>query len=65
VYLNATGFLCIRQDPELKDIRKHNVSEFGDPLDDTQVHPEDYELACKMATDVLELDEEDIHDNHP
>ena len=30
-----------------------------DPLDDTRIHPEDYELARKMATDALELDEED------
>jgi len=65
VYLNATGFLRIHQDPELKDIRKHDVSEVGDPLDDTRVHPEDYELARKMATDALELDEEDVHDDHP
>lgn len=36
-----------------------------DPLDDTRIHPEDYELARKMATDALELDEEDIHDEHP
>src|SRR5882724_955204 len=43
----------------------HNVSEVGDPLDDTQVHPEDYELSCKMVTDALELNEEDIHDDHP
>jgi transcription elongation factor SPT6 len=37
-----------------------------DPLDDTHIHPEDYELARKMAaTDALDLDEEDIHDEHP
>jgi transcription elongation factor SPT6 len=65
VYMNAAGFLRIRQDPELRDIRKHNVSEVGDPLDDTRVHPEDYELARKMATDALELDDEDVHDDHP
>ncbi|KAF8576398.1 transcription elongation factor Spt6 [Ramaria rubella] len=65
VYLNAAGFLRIRQDPELRDIRKHDVSEVGDPLDDTRVHPEDYELARKMATDALELDDEDVHDDHP
>ena len=36
----------------------------GDPdsdyLDNTRVHPEDYELGRKMAADALELDEEDI-----
>ncbi|KIY51704.1 hypothetical protein FISHEDRAFT_6588, partial [Fistulina hepatica ATCC 64428] len=36
-----------------------------DPLDGTRVHPEDYDLARKMATDALELDEEDVHDEHP
>ena len=35
-----------------------------DPLDDTRIHPEDYELARKMATDALELDDEDYHDKH-
>lgn len=65
VYLNAAGFLRIHQDPDLKDIRKHNIGEVGDPLDDTRVHPEDYELARKMATDALELDDEDVHDDHP
>lgn len=34
-------------------------------MDDTRIHPEDYELARKMATDALELDEEDVHDEHP
>lgn len=36
----------------------------ADPLDDTRVHPEDYDLARKMATDALEMDEEDVHDYH-
>ena len=31
-----------------------------DFLDNTRVHPEDYEIATKMASDALELDEEDI-----
>lgn len=34
-------------------------------MDDTRIHIEDYDLARKMATDALELDEEDIHDEHP
>jgi len=63
--MNAAGFLRIRQDSDYRSIRKQDASEVGDPLDDTRVHPEDYELARKMATDALELDEEDIHDNHP
>jgi transcription elongation factor SPT6 len=32
----------------------------SDPLDNTRVHPEDYELGRKMAADALDLDEEDI-----
>ena len=32
----------------------------SDPLDNTRVHPEDYELGRKMAADALELDEEDV-----
>ena len=32
----------------------------ADYLDNTRVHPEDYELGRKMAADALELDEEDI-----
>ncbi|KAL2823506.1 SH2 domain-containing protein [Aspergillus cavernicola] len=32
----------------------------ADPLDNTRVHPEDYDIARKMAADALELDEEDI-----
>ena len=31
-----------------------------DPLDNTRVHPEDYDLARKMATDALDKDEEDF-----
>lgn len=31
-----------------------------EPLDNTRVHPEDYELGRKMAADALELDEEDV-----
>ncbi|KIJ44055.1 hypothetical protein M422DRAFT_60198 [Sphaerobolus stellatus SS14] len=61
VYMNAAGFLRIRQDSDIRSIRKQDV-EVGDPLDDTRVHPEDYELARKMATDALEYDEDDIHE---
>ena len=32
----------------------------SDYLDNTRVHPEDYDLGRKMAADALELDEEDI-----
>jgi transcription elongation factor SPT6 len=32
----------------------------ADPLDNTRIHPEDYDLARKIAADALELDEEDV-----
>lgn len=70
IFLNAAGFLRIRQDPDYKEPKNRssgtaNYTNSPDPLDDTRVHPEDYELARKMATDALELDEEDIHGEHP
>lgn len=52
VFTNCASFLyidCEETDPEA-----------GDPLDNTRIHPEDYELARKMAADALDLDEEDI-----
>ena len=66
IFLNAAGFLRIIQDRETKPGKYRPDDENApDPLDDTRIHPEDYELARKMATDALELDEEDIHDEHP
>ncbi|PSR77343.1 hypothetical protein PHLCEN_2v7944 [Hermanssonia centrifuga] len=68
IFLNAAGFLRITQDPEVPKPPKNRHGEdadIPDPLDSTRIHPEDYELARKMATDALELDEEDIHDEHP
>lgn len=67
--MNAAGFLRITQDTDYKEPRNRNAnfdySNSPDPLDDTRIHPEDYELARKMATDALELDEEDVHGEHP
>jgi transcription elongation factor SPT6 len=37
--------------------RKRNVDETYDVLDDTRIHPEDYDLARKMAADALEVDD--------
>ncbi|KAL6300573.1 SH2 domain-containing protein [Sparassis latifolia] len=67
IFLNAAGFLRIIQDAETKPPKnRHNEDvDVPDPLDNTRIHPEDYELARKMATDALELDEEDIHEEHP
>ncbi|KAI6041933.1 helix-hairpin-helix motif-domain-containing protein [Pisolithus marmoratus] len=66
IFLNAAGFLCISQDVDVKPTKNHHaVVNRPDPLDDTHIHPEDYELVQKMVTDALELDEEDIHGEHP
>ena len=67
IFLNAAAFLRILQDSEPRPTKNRHGEEIDvpDPLDGTRVHPEDYELARKMATDALELDEEDIHDEHP
>ncbi|KAJ3999147.1 transcription elongation factor SPT6 [Lentinula boryana] len=66
IFLNAAGFLRITQEQDdLKTKHRMDDEQAPDPLDDTRIHPEDYELARKMATDALELDEEDIHDEHP
>lgn len=35
-----------------------------DPLDQTRIHPEDYEFAQKMCQDALDLDAEDVADQH-
>ena len=51
VWTNAASFLYLSFDPAERD------SEY---LDNTRIHPEDYDIARKMAADALELDEEDI-----
>lgn len=51
VWNNCASFLFI-------DYEAGNPA--SDPLDNTRVHPEDYELGRKMAADALELDEEDV-----
>ena len=51
VFVNCASFLRIDgdwNDPE------------ADYLDCTRVHPEDYEIARKMAADAMEIDEEDV-----
>jgi transcription elongation factor SPT6 len=51
VWNNCASFLSIEYD---------SSSAQSDYLDNTRVHPEDYELGRKMAADALELDEEDV-----
>ncbi|KAH8833649.1 transcription elongation factor Spt6 [Flagelloscypha sp. PMI_526] len=62
IYLNAAGFLRIMPNEDF------NVGDEGiqpDPLDESRIHPEDYEIARKMAADAMDLDEEDVQDQHP
>lgn len=72
VWLNSAAFLRIPQNLESrsymtseKSSDKVDFSEMPDPLDGTRLHPQDYELARKMAIDALEVDEEDYIDDHP
>ncbi|KAI1443319.1 transcription elongation factor Spt6 [Annulohypoxylon stygium] len=51
VWNNCASFLYIEYDA---------TNPTSEPLDNTRVHPEDYELGRKMAGDALELDEEDV-----
>lgn len=51
VWNNSASTLMLEYDPTEPE------SEY---LDNTRIHPEDYDIARKMAADALELDEEDI-----
>ncbi|KAK5942448.1 Transcription elongation factor spt6 [Knufia obscura] len=50
-------------------LRFESTDDAAEFLDNTRIHPEDYDIARKMAADALELDEEDIvaetRDNGP
>lgn len=65
IFENVAGFLCI--DNDLNDFRldkDDSPSEQAEPLDMTRIHPEDYEFAQKMCQDALDLDAEDVADQH-
>ena len=51
VWTNCASFLYIPYD---------EADNAFDYLDNTRIHPEDYDIARKMAADALEMDEEDI-----
>lgn len=51
VWNNCASFLYVEYDSSMPD---------ADYLDNTRIHPQDYELARKMAADALGLDEEDV-----
>lgn len=60
IFYNCAGFLRIKQD----DLRASRDTD-PDILDDTRIHPEDYDVARKMAADAQELDEEDLAGQPP
>ena len=64
IFLNAAGSLRIPNDFDLRAVKNRCTDDdIQDPLDATRIHPEDHELVRKMATDALELGEEDIQDD--
>ena len=59
-FTNCAGFLKITAERIKKGSGKKKYSMEGsliEPLDGTRIHPESYELARKMASDALELDD--------
>ncbi|QRV99986.1 transcription elongation factor SPT6 [Ceratobasidium sp. AG-Ba] len=67
IFINSCGFLLIPQEPDSKEITRvrDNYEDVPDPLDETRIHCEDYDLARKMAVDALEIDDEDVVGKHP
>lgn len=55
IFINCSSFLNIPYD-EGSSLRNTSI----ELLDATRIHPEDYDLARKMAADALDLDEEDM-----
>jgi transcription elongation factor SPT6 len=55
IFINCSSFLNIPNE-ESSAVRDASV----ELLDATRIHPEDYDLARKMAADALDLDEEDL-----
>lgn len=64
IFENVAGFLCIDNDLKEFQLEDSNPAEQPEPLDMTRIHPEDYEFARKMCQDSLDLDAEDVADQH-
>ena len=56
-FTNSVAFLKITHEFDTRESQP-------DVLDQTRIHPENYDLARKMASDALELDEEDVEGQH-
>lgn len=65
MYDNAAGFLEIDHEMDELELSADKIETQPDPLDSTRIHPDDYSFAQKMAENALELDEEDVEDDHP
>lgn len=67
VFNNAAAFIYVISD--LQDIdmdtKDSSMEGFSDPLDMTRIHPSEYDLARKMCADNLDMDPEDVLDQHP
>ncbi|CAO1627387.1 unnamed protein product [Sympodiomycopsis kandeliae] len=70
IFVNAAAFLQIKVAVADLGTRKERVDPsekekvLPDALDRTRIHPEDYKYARKMASDALNLDEEDLEGEH-
>ncbi|ORX33718.1 transcription elongation factor SPT6, partial [Kockovaella imperatae] len=61
---NVAGFLSIHTDEKEIELDASNPQATPDPLDLTRIHPADYEFAQKMCQDALDMDAEDVADQH-
>ncbi|ORY28271.1 SH2 domain-domain-containing protein [Naematelia encephala] len=64
IFENVAGFLSIETDLGSIMLERDHPEAQPDPLDVTRIHPEDYEFAQKMCQDALDLDAEDVQDQH-
>ncbi|KAK4686395.1 transcription elongation factor SPT6, partial [Tremellales sp. Uapishka_1] len=64
IFENVAGFLTIENDLKDMNLDDKDPQDQAEPLDMTRIHPEDYEFAQKMCQDTLDLDAEDVADQH-
>lgn len=62
IFMNAASFIRIRK---IHFQRRRGEDQVLDVLDDTRIHPENYELARKMAADAIEVEEQLEEDDNP
>lgn len=59
IFINCASFLYIPVENQVD-----TLSSSVELLDATRIHPEDYELARKVAADAIDMDEEDFAEDH-